>query len=518
MRSRRSFLKLSAGLLASTFLVQGCTRTPQATETPLAVTPSPDAMIEERPLRIAIPGTPKRFDPAFYTVIEEYQLGFAIFDGLVWVDETLTPQPMLAEAWESSQDLTEWTFKLRENVQFHHGTPMTAEDVVYTFTRILDPTINSSLRSTLSFISAIEAINDYTIRFVLQGASAEFPVLVGAPQAQIMARDYDYQTFDTHPSGTGPFQFVRGRQGEYVYLKRNPNYWQIDQPQLEALEFLFVPYEEQITALRNGTVDMMMQVGMKDIAQLASYEEIKVAQTTSGAYQSIVMRATAKPFEDVRVREALKYCVDRHALQREQLEYHGEIGNDHPVASINAYHADLPNRPYDPDAARALLAAAGHPNGLQLDLITSTVRPGMVELALSLQQSARFAGIEIEVIRVPPQVYWSDYAGRVPFHTSNWGFRPSIDETFMAAYHSQSKGNESHWRNPKMDGLLDQARGESDPETRQTLYYQAQETLHEEGAVIIPYFTPTATAMRHNFDGFKIHPSGWLNFRETRFT
>jgi ABC-type transport system substrate-binding protein len=228
-----------------------------------------------------------------------------------------------------------------------------------------------------------------------------------------------------HHSGTGPFQFVKNILGDRVYLKRNPTYWQADQPQLEALEFQFVPYTAQPTALRSGTIDMMMQVGIKDIAAFADNEEIK------------------------------------------------------------------------------------------LDLLTSTIRPGMIELAQAFQQMAKPAGIAIEVISVPPQNYWSDYASKVPFHTGNWGFRPSIDETFMVAYHSQSKGNESNWRNPLLDELIDKARGETDTNARQALYHQAQALLMTEGAVIIPYFTPVATAIRPNVQGFAHHPNGWLDFRTT---
>lgn len=468
-------------------------------------------------LRVAISGTPKHFDPALYSVVEEYQLGFALFDGLVQVDEALTAQPMLAEAWEASRDLLQWTFRLREDVLFHHGTPLTAVDVVYTFTRILDPRVGSNFRNTLSFIEMVEAIDDYTVRFVLKSPSAELPILLGAPQARIVAHDYDSETLDKKPSGSGPFLFVKDLPGDRVQLTRNPNYWLPDQPRLEAVELIFMPYAQQISALQRDLVDVMLQVGMADVATLMEDTAIAVQNVAGGAYQSLVLRATTKPFQDVRVREALKYCVDRPALIREQLQNRGQVGNDHPVAPISAFHANLPYRAYDPDHARSLLVAAGYRQGLKLDLITSTVRPGMIELALAFKEMAAPAGVDVDVIRTPPQVYWSDYAGRVPFHTGNWGFRPSIDETFMVAYHSLSKGNESHWRSPVLDDLIDRARGEADKAERQDLYHQAQQLIMNEGAVIIPYFLPTTIATRSNIQGLLPHPSGWLDFRQTSF-
>lgn len=472
---------------------------------------------ERAPLRVAIPGVPKNFDPARFTVVEEYQLGFALFDGLVWVDDALTPQPMLAETWDPSPDLLQWTFKLREDVLFHHDTALTAKDVVHTFSRILEPRTNSSFRSTLSFLEKVEAVDDYTVRFDLKSPSAELPILLGAPQARIVAHDYDSATLNEQPSGTGPFQFVKNLPGDRVQLIRNSTYWHEGSPQLDEVEFVFIPYAQQSNLLQQGIIDIMMQVGMNDADALAANPALMTNEIHGGAYQSIVLRATTKPFMDTRVREALKYCMDRQAFQRQHLYQRGEAGNDHPVASISAFHADLPLRTYDPEKARGLLAAAGYTKGISLDLITSTVRPGMIELATAFKAMAKPAGVNVEVILVPPQVYWSDYAGRVPFHTGNWGFRPSIDETFMVAYHSLSKGNESRWYNTTFDSLVDQARGEPNQVKRRALYHQAQQLVMEDGGVIIPYFLPTIMAHRADVNGITAHPTGWLDLRTVHF-
>lgn len=134
----------------------------------------------------------------------------------------------------------------------------------------------------------------------------------------------------------------------------------------------------------------------------------------------------------------------------------------------------------------------------------------MVELATAFRDMARPAGINIEVIRVPPDVYWTDYGGKVPFHIGNWNFRPSIDETLMLAYHSQSQQNESKWSSPKLDHLIETARSKGDPAKRKALYQAAQALIHEEGRSVIPYFRPVLMAMRQTLQGFKPHPTGWL--------
>lgn len=519
MINRRLFLKGFAisGLAAASApacifnrsVAENATSAPTVTVRPTLAT----ANRGSASLRVALPGVVKQLDPALYSVIEEQQIGFALFDGLVWIDHTLTPQPMLAESWEANATMRSWTFKLREDVQFHHGLAFSAKDVVYTMARLLDPKLGSTFRSSLNIIDKVEEVDQYVVRMRLKTPSAELPMLLGAAQARIVPHNLSNVVLAVKPAGTGPFLLSAHAVGERTTLQRNPQYWQADQPLLETLEFSFVPYEQQLAKLRNSTVDLLMQVGTEEIDDLIADPTITVSETPSGAYQNIVMRATARPFESNYVREALKYCIDRHQVQRQVLRGRGEPGNDHPIAPISPFWADFPLRAYDPDKARSLLAKAGYNKGLQLDLLTSTVRPGMEEMALAFAKLAKPAGVTIRVIRVPAQVYWSDYAGHVPFHTGNWGFRPSIDETFKVAYHSSARGNESDWRNPDLDVLIDSASGERDTEKRQALYQQAQQLLMEEGAVIIPYFKPNIMAMRSAVQGITLHPAGWLDFR-----
>src|SRR5262249_3532769 len=156
-----------------------------------------------------------------------------------------------------------------------------------------------------------------------------------------------------------------------------------------------------------------------DLAALDGHPEITLVEAPSGRYQTVVMQATEPPFTDLRVRQALKYCVDRVALAQTVLQGHGKPGNDHPVASVSPFWADLPLRPRNIAKARRLLAAAGYSAGLRLTLITSAAVPGMVELALAVRDMARPAGVDIMVVRVPADVYWSDYWGRVPFHVGS---------------------------------------------------------------------------------------------------
>lgn len=527
--NRRHFLQLSVGTMAMAAWGTGCAApiAPTAAATPVATATVAATRAADQTettagaslLRIALSVLPKSFDPATFDLIEAYPFGFAVYDALIWVDTTLTPQPMLAESWEESTNQLSWLFNLRRNVTFHHGTILTAADVIYTFNRLLDPAVESVLQPSLRFVDTVEAVDDYTVRFLLKAPNADLPFLLAAPQARILAHDYPIAQLLSHPSGTGPFLFVELREGERITYMRNPDYWAAEQIHLEELQHILIPsFDQQIAALVQGAVDLLLDLDSKYIGDLTENPDTKVIEIASGRYQNLVMRVLDPPFNDLRVRQALKACTDRSALRQQILQGRGAIGNDQPVAQISPFFADLPLSPYNPVRARQLLAEAGYPNGLKLQLITANVASGMRELAYAFQALARPAGIEIEVIeiKVPADIYLSEYWGRVPFYVSLSEFRPSIYETFASAYYSWSPWNETGWSSEALDKLLDDACRTNQLDRRKELYQTAQQILQEEGAVIIPYFQPIFSAMRISVQGFQPHPAGWVDLRNVQ--
>ena len=531
---RRQFLQITSTAAASLLLgATACQSSPEpaaadgalveATATPLAETATTgDSIQTNEPLptlRIALSVLPTTFDPALFENIEAYPFGFAIFDGLVWVDAQLTPQPMLAERWETNRDGHQWTFHLRTDVTFHHGSPFTAADVVYTFTRLLDPALGSPLQPVLSFIQQTEAVDDQTVRFHLATPNVDLPLLLAAPQLRILPHDYTMDRMMSRPSGTGPFLFDEHRSGELIRYVRNPDYWAADRIAIEALEHIHMPMlDEQIAALMRGELDLLLEIGPDQIAQLQENPDIVVLQTPSGRYQNLAMQVKDRPFDDKRVRQALKACLDRSALQQQVLQGRGAVGDDHPIAPISPFFPDPTMPPPNLEQARQLLTEAGYLNGLQLQLLTADAFPGMVQLAYAVQAMAKPAGIAIEVIeaKVPSEIYFNDYWGGVPFYVSSWEFRPSIYETFAIAYQADSDWNETGWSSPELDQILTTAQAETDQEQRRALYGKAAQLLMDEGAVIIPYFQPILTAVRTNVQGFAPHPAGWVDLRDVQ--
>jgi len=537
--SRRHLLQLGASTAMAAYWGAGCSPAaqppPQEPSLPSSVDPTFEHELASNEvtsaatvdsaevggrLRIALSALPNSLDPASFAIVEAYPFGAAVFDALVWVDATLTPQPMLAESWEPSTDRLSWLFKLRRNVTFHHGTPLTAADVEYTFRRLLDPETDSVLRPLLRFIDGVEAVDDGSsqgaVRFRLNTPNADLPLLLASPQARILAHDYPLEQLLTHPSGTGPFLFVELLAGDRINYVRNPVYWAAEQIHVAELHHLLIPsFDAQVAALLQGEVDLLLDVAGDALAALIENPETTVVEAASGRYQNLALRVADPPFDDLRVRQALKACTDRTMLQQRILQGRGEIGHDHPLASISPFFTDLPLHPYNPAAAHQLLMEAGYPEGLQLQLITADAAPGMVALAYAFQEMARPAGIDIEVVevKVPADIYFNEYWGRVPFYVSAWEFRPSVYETFALAYHSWSPWNETGWFSETLDQLLDEAYSAADSDRREELYQQAQQLLLEEGAVIIPYFLPVFSAMRKNVKGFQPHPAGWVDLR-----
>ncbi|MCB0110166.1 MAG: ABC transporter substrate-binding protein, partial [Caldilineaceae bacterium] len=490
---------------------------------PSTATTAVDGETEHTPprLRIAFANVPTQLDPAIMSANAAIQLGFAAYEGLVRIDHELAVQPALAERWEASDDLQTWTFTLRQDVLFHHGTPFTARDVIYTYERLLDPVVASPLRTVLSSITAVEEIEDGSVtgavRFHLAAANADLPLLCGAPQAFILAHDYPLESLAKLPSGTGPFRVENAIPGQQFRLVRNEDYWAADQVAVQEVHHLYLPtFEQRAAAFNTGAIDLLADVSSAEAQILANNDAITIVESASGAYLTVVMQATERPFTDIRVRRALKLCLARKEIQTQLLAGRGEIAWDQPVASISPFHADLTVHPQDIAAARQLLADAGYPNGIELDLITADLDPGMVDLAYLVQAMAAPAGFTIRPTEVPADVYWSSYWAQVPFHIGSWNFRPSIDETFMVAFHSRSTWNESRWFHADLDTLLERARSEPDNEQRKALYQQAQKLVMEEGAVIIPCFRPVLTALHNRVSGYVPHPAGWINLRGVR--
>ncbi|MBI2941494.1 MAG: ABC transporter substrate-binding protein [Chloroflexi bacterium] len=520
--TRRRFFGLAAGsaaLLTVPPLLAGCSGLPFARPATAPATPPPATTAQPRrggTLRIAFSGSAQRLDPATMTLNEEYNVTLAIYNNLVRVDPQLRPQPELATSWQSSDDLKTWTFSLRQGVRFHHGKVFNADDVVFTFRRLLDPRTASAARSILSFMEGVEKTDDHTVLFHLKQANADLPMILGFAQGRILPSDRGDEQIAREPSGTGPFRFKELVPGDRVTMVRNPDYWEPGLPYLDEVRHVTMPEQaSQTAALTGGTIEMIWQLNLEAKPTLDADPGVVVAQVESGGYQPIVMRSDRPPFDDNRLRLAMKYVVDRPQMRQAVLLGLGSLGTDHPIPPVNPFYSDQGIRQRDVEKARQLLKEAGYPDGINLTLYTTAGRPGLVEQAVAFKEMAAPAGIRIDVQKVPNSVYWADYWMKKDFIVSNWNFRPTVDETLSTAYHSEAKWNEAHWKSPKLDDLIVGARGVRDADRRKQLYAEAAKILMDEGPVVVAFFRPMISAMRKSVHGFQVHPATWMDVRST---
>ena len=440
----------------------------------------------------------------------EYPCVDMIFSGLTRMGEDFGPVPDLAESWEGSADGTEFHFKLRPNVTFHDGTPLTADDVVATMNAILDPATGSGARSVLDMIETVEAVDPLTVRFGLSIPYADLPTSLAHSNARIVsaaALDGPIGELETRPNGTGPFKLESYDSATVTRLVRNENYFIEGRPYLDAVEMhLFPDLAAETTNFLSGTMDVMLNVQQADFARIAGSPGITALSVPSGRFVNVVMRQDQPPFDDVRLRKALAMSVDRQLLVDIILEGLGRPAKDNILSPEFEHYVDPPEVPYDPAAAKALLAEAGYPDGIKLNLVASN-RPAIRgQVAIAIKQMALPAGFDIDVESMPHDTYLANVWKKGNFYMAYWGMQPTEDGAFTLLLTSDAAYEDTAWHNEEFDALVAKGRSTVDPAERARLYGEAQALIERDTPYIIPFFQDVLTAHRNNVHGWTVHP------------
>ena len=394
------------------------------------------------------------------------------------------PTPDLAVDWSSNEDATEWVFKLREGVRFHDGTDFDAEDVLYSLGRVQDPELDSPARSTIKMVETIEAVDPMTVKMTLSAPYADLPLqLMDYRLRMIPSGSGD--TIATTGVGTGPFRVESFTADGTSVLTANVDYWE-GAPRIARIEIIAVPdAQARLQALLGGQIDVLRRITSQQKVMLESSDKYDVQEIPSGNWRAIVFRTDTPPFDDPRVRKALRMVADRGEMVDLVLGGSGTVSCDHPVAANDQYRADI-DCPQDIEGAKALLAEAGHADGIEFDVHVSSLEPTWSLLVQVYQQQAEKAGITANIVQVPADGYWSDVWRKKPISMTRWGQRPA-DQILHEAYISGAPWNETYQASEAFDKLLGSARRELDFDARRGLYVQAQEWLWENGGALIPY-------------------------------
>jgi peptide/nickel transport system substrate-binding protein len=444
-------------------------------------------------------------DPASLLSLADAYHARMVFEPLVDADDAMQPIPVLAESWESNADGTEWTFRIREGVKFHDGSPLTADDVVYSFKRLLDPATGSAGAGELEGLAAenLTAADPSTVKVKLDSAIVELPSLLATKHGLIVKNGATTEDIRLRPNGTGAFKLEQLTPGKLkTEFAANTDYWREGLPKSPCIElFGIVEPVARVAAVLSGGADVVTVIDPSTVGTLKANPDITLTNAKGGSALSIGMFMDTPPFTDPKVRQALKLVVDRQAMVDTALLGFGTPGNDNPIlpTSPDAYRSDI----MQPDIAKAkqLLAEAGYPDGITLDLQTSELYPGQMAMTQAYQQMAAEAGITINLIVSPASDYWDNIWLKQPFAISNWGMRPTAI-ALSVAYRKNAKWNETHFFRDDYDVLLDKAAQTIDAEERRNLYKEAQRIIAEEGGVIIPIFSSTIAATRKGCSGY----------------
>ena len=515
---KRPFLYVMAAALTLSVLGTACSMDGEARSVPTispvsAELPPPASGQPKRggTLRVAVVKGHTTFDPQDDVLsIPAILFSQQFYDNLVLRDpDDLSLIPMLAESWEPNDDLTQYTFHLRPGVKFHHGKEFTAEDVVFTFNRLLDPDVDSPIGPTFEFVADVVVVDELTVRFDLESPNAYLPDLVSLYHARIIPSDIDVDRLVTEEFGTGPFLLKEHDPGERIVMVRNPNYWLEGYPLLDEIVIFHIPDPDtRVKALTSGSVDVIQDLIASNALPLEEHPETRVSESASAGYLNLAMDLGVVPFDDILVRKALQAATDREAILQAAQFGKGSIAYDHPILVSDEHFWEGSQEavpPYDVERAKALLEEAGYPDGLDLTLHTSTSGGTMVEMAVAFKESAAPAGIRVKIQRWTEDTFWSEVWMLKPFFTVWWGGR-TPDEALSVVYKSDARWNESRYNNPRVDELIIKARSQGNLADRKESYAEIQRTLIDEVPRIIPVFGPTFHGLRNNVRDCEANP------------
>lgn len=394
------------------------------------------------------------------------------------------PEADLATSWSANEDATVWTFKLREGVKFHDGSSFEAADVVYSLGRVLDPDSDSPARSAVKMITSVEALDDMTVQITLNTPFADMPLQLMDYRLR-MLNEGSGDTIATSGNGTGPFKVESFDAEGTTVLVANSDYWE-GAPGVARMEVIGIPDgQARLQALLGGQIDMERGITAQQQIMLTRSDKFNVQVIPTGNWRGLVFRTDVEPFSDVRVRKAVRMAADRDELVKLVLGGQGVVACDTPVEPNDQYRAQM-SCPQNIDGAKALLAEAGYPDGIDIDVHVASLEPTWPTLAVAYQEQAAAAGIRVNVVQAPTDGYWSEVWMKKDVAATRWNERPA-DQALHEIYLSSAKWNESYYKDADFDALLAEARRELDFEKRKAIYVQLQNHLWETAGTLIPY-------------------------------
>lgn len=466
-------------------------------------------------LNAAISGEPDQLDPSKTSSYNSFEVLENVYDTLVEPDQNLQMQPSLATKWTTSKDQLTWTFTLRDGVEFSDGTPLTSADVVYTYDRIIDDKLNSAYKFTT--VKSISAPDPTTVVVRLKQPTPNLLSSLGGFKGMgiVEKENVTDGKIKTDPVGSGPFMVSKYTQGDSIRLVPNPHYWG-PKPKISGIDFTFVKDPTvALQDLQSGQVQWTDNLPPQQVASLeqSSGGDTVVQSVPSTDYWYLTLNEARHPFDDVRVRQAVAYALDRDAITK-AATYGTATANQTAIPKGSYWYDDYAPYSYDPTKAKSLLSQAGV-SGLTMDLMVTSEYPQTVQAAQVIAAELKDVGIDVK-IRTLDFAQWLDQEGKGQFDSFMLGWLGNLDpdEYYYAQQHSGASFNFQKFSNPKVDTLLDQARVETDKARRKELYDQAVKIIVDQASYIYLYNPDVVQGWSSSLQGYTVRPDRAIRFRD----
>ncbi|GAB3042539.1 ABC transporter substrate-binding protein [Sediminivirga luteola] len=467
----------------------------------------------DRLVRAAIGGAPDQLDPHQTSSYFSFQVLENVYDTLVEPDENLQMQPALAESWDISEDQLTWTFHLREGVTFHDGSDFTAEDVVYSYTRIIDEELANAWR--LATVEEVTATGEYTVEIGVSQPTPNLLTAIGGFKGMAIVSEDNAESGDIaqHPIGTGPFSFRDSRDGDYIWLESNPDYWG-GAPAVDGVQFSYISEPTTaIAALRSGEVDWTDSVPPQQVEALSRDQAIALDTLVSTDYWYLAMNQDREPWSDERVRQAVAYAVDRDSIAQ-VVGYGTAVVNQLAIPETSPWYAAYDRYSLDPGQAQELMDEAGVSEA-SMDLMVSTDYPETVTAAQVIADNLAAIGIDVS-IRTLDMATWLDDQDQGEFDALIMGWLGNLDpdDYYYAQHHSEGPSNAQGYANPDVDELLDAGRQELDEDRRRELYAEAATLIADDVSYLYLYNPSVIQAHAQRLTGYEMRSDRAVRFRD----
>ncbi len=480
-------------------------------------------------------------DPATFSWVEMGNQARHVVEYLAMTGPDNITRPMLAESWEASDDLKTWTFKLRQGVMWHNGDELVADHIVWNVKRWLDPKIAAGGILGLSTFSAmradsgqkddkgkpimvamdgaVEAVDKYSVRFNLKKPVLSVPEdCYNYPCA--MVHPSFKSPFSSNPIGTGAFTMAELKVGDRCILKRvtkttdgkDFKYWG-GKVFLDQIQYYNFDEDAQLTALASDDVDAIYEFSIEQI-ELARSLPGKIVSAKTAQTLVCRMQIDKKPFDDIKVRQAIVKTCDNAAIKDLVYPEGGSVGENHHVSEIHPEYYKLPPLQRDVEGARELLSQAGYGDGLEITIdVGNTDGPWHQTVAEAMRDQLKDIGVKLNVNVLPTSKFWEVW-DKVDFGAVAWTHRPLGTMVLSLAYRTGVPWNETHFDSPEFNAALDDAEATLDVEARTAKMEKVEKILQDNALMVQAFFRPVYTMTSDKVHDYPPHPTQYHQFNK----